>query len=134
MSTRRGRSPRPLLVGLAAAVVGAAVVARWLDAVEVDGTSMAPGLLPGDRLLVEAFSFTRRGPRVGEIVLASDPRAEGRELVKRVVAVEPNGDLVVQGDAGDRSTDSRAFGPLPREAIRWRVVLRYAPWSRFGPP
>lgn len=137
MMLRRGRSPRPLLLaaaGLGLAAVAVANVARWLDAVEVRGASMAPTLLPGDRLLVEALSFARRSPRVGEIVLAADPREPERELVKRVVAVMANGDLVVGGDSAQRSTDSRAFGPLPRGAVRWRVVLRYGPPRRFGRP
>jgi len=111
-----------------------AKVARWLDAVEVEGDSMLPALEPGDRLLVESISFGRRAPRIGEIVLAADPREPERELVKRVVAIEPNGDLVVRGDAGERSTDSREFGPLPVSAVRWRVLVRYAPMGRFGCP
>lgn len=134
MSTTRGRIARPLvaaLAGLAFVGLGVAAATRLLDAVEVEGDSMSPALLPGDRLLVEAFSFSRRTPRVGEIVLAADPREPSRELVKRVVEVSARGELVVRGDAADRSTDSREFGPLPGDAVRWRAVLRYAPLRRI---
>jgi nickel-type superoxide dismutase maturation protease len=137
MTAPRGRRRRPLLVvlaGLGAALFGAAFAARWLDAVEVIGESMTPSLVPGDRLLVEALTFTRRAPRIGELVLAADPREPGRELVKRVTAIEPNGDLVVRGDAAEWSTDSREFGPLPGGSVRWRVLVRYAPLRRFGRP
>jgi len=37
------------------------------------------------------------------------------------------------GDAADSSTDSRAFGPLPRASIVGRAVYRYAPPERSGP-
>lgn len=115
--------------GLIAAAVAAAIGAlRRLDAVAVRGRSMAPALLPGDRLLV-----ARRGgpPRVGEVVVVSDPRGGGRELVKRVASVGPVG-VTLLGDNAAESTDARAFGRLPATAVGWRAVLRYWPPSRFG--
>jgi signal peptidase I len=103
---------------------------RDLDAVVVDGQSMAPALQPGDRLLVEAWSFRRRQPRPGEIVLAADPRTPRREIVKRVAALQDDR-VALRGDAA-LSTDSRIFGPLPVAAIRWRALLRYWPLRRAG--
>ena len=51
-----GPPPGPFPCARRLAAIGAAAVAggRWLDVVEVRGRSMAPTLLPGDRLLVEA--------------------------------------------------------------------------------
>ena len=131
MSTERGPT-RPLLALLgAAAGLGVALAGRrWLDVVEVHGRSMAPALLPGDRLLVESLSYRRRAPRAGEVVLALDPRAPQRELIKRVHAAGP--ELELRGDAPDQSTDSRTFGAVPAAAIRWRAVLRYWPPGRVG--
>jgi signal peptidase I len=40
----------------------------------------------------------------------------------------------VLGDNRGFSQDSRAFGPVPREAIFGRVVLNYWPLGRFGVP
>ncbi len=102
-----------------------------LDVVEVHGTSMAPTLLPGELLLVEAATYRRRAPGHGELVLAADPRAPERELVKRVHAVA-DGRVELHGDADGASTDSRAFGDLPLGAVRWRVAFRYWPPSRVG--
>ncbi len=60
---------RPLaLTWIAAGVVAGIAARRWLDVVEVRGRSMAPTLLPGDRLLV-----VRAWPRVGDVVLAVRP-------------------------------------------------------------
>ena len=97
-----------------------------LDAVEVRGRSMAPGLLPGDRLLV-----ARLPPRVGAVVLAADPRAPRRELIKRVAGME-NGRVTLRGDNPAASTDAREFGTLPADAVAWRAVARYWPPARVG--
>jgi nickel-type superoxide dismutase maturation protease len=113
------------------AVAAAAAALRRLDAVEVVGRSMAPALLPGDRLLVESWTFRRRAPRPGEVVLADDPRSPSRELTKRVAAVR-DGTLDLRGDLPTSSSDSRHFGPVPASTVRWRVAARYWPPSRAG--
>jgi nickel-type superoxide dismutase maturation protease len=96
--------------------------------VAVAGPSMEPTFRNGDWLLVRQL---RRLPRVGELVVALDPREPARLLLKRVTSVE--GDQVtVIGDRADESTDSREFGPLPGSAIVGRPVLRYAPLARIG--
>jgi nickel-type superoxide dismutase maturation protease len=128
-----GRSPIPplfLILGLAA---GVTVSRRWLDVVEVRGDSMAPSLLPGDRLLVESRSYERRSPRPGEVVLAADPRDPDRELIKRVAGVDDAASAAeLRGDAPDASTDSREFGAVPLSTIRWRAAFRYWPPERVG--
>jgi signal peptidase I len=91
--------------------------------VVVAGTSMSPALDPGDRLLV-----LRLRPRVGDVVAVA---REGRTIVKRVAAVD--GDvLTLLGDNAEASTDSRAFGPVPRSSVLGRAVYRYAPRPRAG--
>jgi nickel-type superoxide dismutase maturation protease len=138
MSPKRGGS-RPLffILGSAAGFLSALAVARigqllgGLDAVEVEGLSMVPTLMPGERLLVETWTYRAREPRPGELVLAGDPRTQVRELVKRVASVIDR-HVELRGDA-PTSTDSRTFGTLPVEQIRWRVAFRYWPPSRVGP-
>ena len=138
MSTERGRHQPLSSFVVRAAALGAGVAAvtlarRWLDVVEVQGSSMAPTLLPGEWLVVEQRAYTRRTPRVGEIVLASDPRDPSRELIKRVAALDADTGLVeLAGDAPQASTDSRTFGWLPTGSIRWRVIARYYPPARIG--
>lgn len=119
MRSRGLIGPLLLLGGLIAAH-------RWLDAVEVRGRSMAPTLLSGDRLLV-----ARLRPRVGDVVLATDPRDRGRELVKRVAGIDGFG-VTLRGDNPAASTDARTFGAIPADLIRWRAVLRYWPLVRAG--
>ena len=124
----RGR----LLAGVLAGVAGVTAlrrVARNLDAVAVRGRSMAPALLPGDRLIVVR---RHRVPRVGDVVVVRDPRQPDRELIKRVAQVSDGG-VTLLGDNSSRSTDARDFGPLSASRVEWGVALRYWPPSRFGP-
>ncbi|TQS27402.1 S26 family signal peptidase [Microbispora sp. KK1-11] len=140
-----------LLVLLASALGGGVVMAarRTLRVVEVHGESMAPGLRPGDRVLVRRLRQGRPGRRVrrGDIVVISRVGpGEGVALgggtnlvIKRAAAVAgdpippgfealgearvPPGRLLVLGDNPSRSTDSRQWGLLPESRITG-VVLR----------
>jgi signal peptidase I len=130
--------------GVAALVVGAAILAArtWLVAVTVVGDSMAPTLLPGDRVLVAKAALRR--VRRGQLVVFAPPRrppapGEPPWLVKRVVALPgdvvpaavshlagarvPADRFVVLGDNSARSWDSRRAGYLHSDALLG-VVLR----------
>jgi nickel-type superoxide dismutase maturation protease len=87
---------------------------------------MVPTLLPGDRLLV-----ARLPPRAGDVVLAPDPRAPERELIKRVAGLDAAG-VRLRGDNPAASTDERSFGVVPLESVAWRVIARYWPMPRIG--
>ncbi len=79
---------------------------------------MAPTILPGDSLLLApAWRL-----RVGELVVAVDGT---RPLVKRVAALTRS-TVTLAGD------NSGPVGPLPRSAVRGRVVYRYGPSERAG--
>lgn len=101
-----------------------------LRRVAVRGESMAPGLLPGDRLLVSALASLRPG----DVVALRDPRDPRRVLVKRVASIDDRARLlVVRGDNPAASTDSREFGPVALRLLLGRCVLRYHPEARRGP-
>ena len=120
---------------LTLATLGTLAVTEWLVTPwVVAGESMLPGLHPGDRILVDRWTYRHRRARIGDVVLLRGPSAVA--LVKRVA--RPPGDtdrddLWVLGDNSDQSVDSRSLGPLPARALAGRVVFRYWPPSRFGP-
>jgi nickel-type superoxide dismutase maturation protease len=95
--------------------------------VAVVGTSMAPALAEGDRLLV--LGWLRWRP--GDVVALSDPVRPGLVLVKRVVSAQA-GRIEVAGDNAAASRDSRDFGPVAPGAILGRAVYRYHPPERAG--
>ncbi len=140
------RRPVPALAALMAlgATVLAYAVSRSIHRVEVTGSSMAPALLPGDRLVVlgaprwlrsatPASRMWARWTAAGAVVAVPDPREPSRLLVKRVATVDRrSGTIEVHGDDPSASTDSRTFGPVPAPSVVGRAVYRYGPPGRTG--
>ena len=139
--SRKGGLARFALAALAALAL-TAVAGAWLRVrpfrVVVAGDSMWPALVPGDCLVA-----TRAGSVLaGTVAVAEDPRTPGFEVCKRVVAgpgeaaggrtLGPD-EYWLLGDSPERSTDSRTFGPVRRDAIRGVIRFRYWPPARFGP-
>ena len=92
---------------------------------------MTPTLRPEDYVVVDSRAFEQRSPDAGEVALSLDPRATGRTLIKRVAHASKDG-IDLRGDNARLSTDSREFGPVPRELLRGRVLIVYWPPHRIG--
>ena len=99
-----------------------------LQRFRVEDTSMRPVVQPGDRLLVARWLRPGRG----SLVVVRDPEYPSTFLLKRVARVEPNGDLLVQGDNPNVSRDSRHFGSVARRLVVGRAFYRYLPGARRG--
>jgi nickel-type superoxide dismutase maturation protease len=86
--------------------------------VTVEGFSMAPTYLPGERL-----TALRRWRRVrqGDVVVVRDPRNPARWLLKRCVA-RVGSLLDLRGDNVVASTDSRDFGLVPSSDVAYIVL------------
>jgi signal peptidase I len=104
--------------------------------ITVRGGSMAPALLPGERLLFDRLAYVRNRPRAGDVVLVSHPLRPDLHLAKRLAAVPGDtlggqtlarGEYWVLGDNTDESTDSREFGPVRRRDLLGRAWVRYWP-------
>jgi signal peptidase I len=137
------RNPRRLLRFISA-VPGlysllAFVVARR---VRIEGWSMSPAVLPGERVLFDRLAYRRWRPRRGDIALVQHPQQTEMRLVKRIRAgpgehvggrTLARSEYWVEGDNA-ASTDSREFGPVRRRHLLARGWLVYWPsgaWRRL---
>jgi signal peptidase I len=144
---RERRLVARLTVALGLSTLAILALTRWVAIPwVVVGSSMAPTLRHGDRVLIDLWTYRRRPPRAGDMALLDGPGH--LPLVKRVVRGplppgERIGDLVdptrleeplfwVEGDNREISADSRRFGPVPAHRFRGRVLLRYWPPSAGG--
>jgi nickel-type superoxide dismutase maturation protease len=87
---------------------------------------MAPRLRPGARVVAERLDAAAM-LHVGDVVVARRPDCPQLEIIKRIQAIDGSGACFLAGDNADRSTDSRDFGPVPRDQIVARVRWRYWP-------
>jgi nickel-type superoxide dismutase maturation protease len=89
---------------------------HWpLGLYRVAGDSMRPAYAPGDLLL--GWRWFR--PRAGQVVVIH----RERPLVKRIKRVQAEA-VWIEGDNAAASTDSRAFGPVPRAQLEAVIVAR----------
>ncbi|HEY8768063.1 MAG TPA: signal peptidase I [Dehalococcoidia bacterium] len=109
--------------------------------ITVRGRSMAPALLPGERLLFDRLAYVRNRPRAGDVVWVAHPLRPELRMVKRLAGVPGDtiggrtlgrGDYWVLGDNADESTDSREFGPVRRRDLLGRAWVRYWPAERWS--
>lgn len=115
----RGRA-----VMLAAIGFGVVGLAKLLHRAEVEGSSMIPTLLPGDRVLLRR----RRAAeplRPGTVVGFMDPRPGSEVLMIKRVAMVDGDAVTVLGDNRAASTDSSTFGTIDRRSIQWVMLRRY---------
>ncbi len=120
--TRRLVGGRPLRQ------LGERLARSWQARVAIEGPSMEPTITAGDWLLVDPLAYRDRAPGVDDLVLAPDPRAAERVLIKRVVSVDPDGWIRLEGDDPEQSTDSRIFGAVDPQTVVG------GPWFRYWPP
>jgi signal peptidase I len=143
-----------LLALLAVASAGLLLARWWLFAVTVDGDSMEPTLVAGDRLLARRCSG--KALRAGQLVVIESPSpvggwhwddarrarlADGHWIIKRVAAVPgdltppeipglagdrvPEESIIVLGDNLEASIDSRELGPIPVGRVLGVCVRRH---------
>lgn len=133
VALRRALCADPIRAGVVA--IGAIGAVGMIRAVRncrlrVEGDSMHPLLVPGDRVVLVPVRRRRLHP--GDLVVVRDPRRPQRRMIKRVTGVD-GARAWVRGDNPEASTDSRVFGWVPLPRLVARPVRRYAPASRAGP-
>lgn len=101
------------------------IVYQVLRPIVVCGDSMFPTLKEND--IFFAVRVTKHTEfRVGEIYIYRPPYSNGRKhyVIKRLTRIEPySKKLYFEGDNKDVSFDSRAYGYISREDVKFRVLV-----------
>lgn len=87
---------------------------------------MRPLLRNGALIIVQPVDATT-ALRVGDVVVARRPDRPSTEIVKRILAIDAQGTVFLDGDNAAASTDSWQFGPVSRDLILARARWRYWP-------
>lgn len=83
---------------------------------------MEPALSHGTMVLVNRFAYVLAEPAPGDLLIVRNPHS-GVLTVKRMIARDDEGRIIVSGDNADASIDSRHFGPVDSHAVLGRVVF-----------
>lgn len=92
--------------------------------VQVDGHSMFPTFRDGDMLYVDTKIYSKKLPEIGDFVLAAHPFKKDCKIIKRIHAVDKNGEYVLYGDNSLESTDSRSFGAVALKDIYGKIIRK----------
>jgi nickel-type superoxide dismutase maturation protease len=91
-----------------------------LRLLKVRGESLYPEFRPGDYVLILRFSFPSVKIKVGDIIAFDQPHYG--LLIKRVREVLDSGRSFDVRGSQIASTDSRNFGPVPRDCVLGKVI------------
>lgn len=78
---------RLAIVGALITALGLLVTRQFIEGFSVKGSSMAPTIAAGDRVLVEKLSLLWSSPSQGEVVVYESPCRRNHMLVERVIAL-----------------------------------------------
>ena len=92
----------------------------------IRGASMTPSLRPGDQVLVDLSAYGEVEPARGDLVVFSNPRADGRHDIKRVIGLP--GERVVMAE-GMLYIDGRQFAELYLGGLPSSVGLGEWAWD-----
>ncbi|MFH0803645.1 MAG: signal peptidase I, partial [Candidatus Tagabacteria bacterium] len=107
----------------------------------VQGSSMVPSFESGDYLIIDEISYQFRQPEKGEVIVFRYPQNPSQFFIKRVAGLPgetinntnlTSDEYYVLGDNTFASSDSRYWGPVKKDLIIGRAILRLWPLSNLG--
>jgi signal peptidase I len=107
----------------------------------VHGDSMVPTFHGGDYLIIDEVTYRFREPQRGDVIVFRYPKNPSQFFIKRVAGLPGdsiNGlvlagdEYYVLGDNTGQSSDSRFWGPVKKNLIIGRAVVRLWPFASLG--
>lgn len=110
--------------------IGIALLIRFFvfNITLVDGDSMYPSLLDGDKLITQKVSLYFKDPELGDVVVIKAPDGSGYNYIKRIIAMEGdvveifNGGLYVNGQlqTEDYINGNETYENIPGQ-VYWEI-------------
>lgn len=111
----------------------------------VSGASMEPTFHNGDYLIIDELSYQFNGPQKNDVIIFHYPLDPSKYFIKRVegvpgekintngkeIALKEN-EYYVLGDNRGASSDSRIWGPVTKNFIVGRAIVRLWPFNKLG--
>ncbi len=102
---------------------------RWLlrqrKRLKVTGKSMLPLLQPGEEILINPCSYDKTLPKINDVIVTTHPLYSELTIIKRVTAIDNDGNCFLSGDNLAASTDSRHWGVVNYKNLIGRVTSRF---------
>jgi nickel-type superoxide dismutase maturation protease len=87
---------------------------------------MLPILESGEEILVDPHAYKRSLPKINDIVITHHPLHPEFTVVKRIMAIDEDGNCFLMGDNLRASTDSRHWGTVNHTLIEGMVTNRFS--------
>lgn len=111
----------------------------------VSGSSMVPTFKNGDYLIVDELSYQFHAPKKNDVVVFRYPYDTSKFFIKRITGLPGetvntlSGEITlgeneyfVEGDNAPQSSDSRVWGPLNKNFIVGKTLVRLWPLNKIG--
>ena len=129
-TTRLGEEIKDWVISILIAVVLAFFIRYFIvELYMVEGPSMRPTLVNGERLVVNKFVYRFKEPEKGEVLIFKYPKDPSRDFIKRVIAVAGdtieikdsrvfvNGQLLTEPYILERTRSSYPLSTVPHGTI-----------------
>ena len=126
ISQRRGSALLPMLKdGFWIGLFGLISYVFLFNLSVVRGSSMAPGITDGDRILIETWSHQLEDLDRGDVVVLSSPVEPGVDYIKRVIGLPGDEILIAEGNVWVNGEQLDEDYAVPQDAglFQWTRVL-----------
>lgn len=120
---------RDILITVLIAVIVFLGLQFTIGTFKVYGTSMLPGILPDDYIIVSKIDYRLHKPERGDIIVLKSPRGENTDLIKRIIALP--GDTIEIRNGQIFVNNSLISEPYIKEAPTYKYPKQTLPENNY---